>query len=64
MLETTIYTQSLLSLPDNCESWWLGSAEVVFTSTLTAATSSVLQSELESCQELLQLESENKCEGL
>lgn len=45
------------------EGWWLGHAEEVFSSILTAATSSVLRSELDSCQELLQLEPENKCES-
>ena len=36
----------------------------MFSSVLTAATSSVLQAELDSCRELLQLEPENKCEAI
>ena len=35
---------------------------MLFSSVLTAATSSVMQAELDSCRELLQLEPENKCE--
>ena len=34
----------------------------MFGSSMTAATSSVLQSELDNCQELLQMEPNNKCE--
>ena len=44
------------------ESWWLGGVEETFGSTMTSAKTSVLQSELDSCQELLQLEPDNKCE--
>ena len=33
----------------------------MFGSSMTAATSSVLQNELDSCQELLQMEPDNKC---
>ena len=43
------------------EGWRLGEADRLFGSTLTAATSSVLEAELENCQELLQLEPNNKC---
>ena len=44
------------------ESWWLSGVGEIFGSSLTAATSSVLQSELGSCQELMEEEPENKCE--
>ena len=44
------------------EGWWLGSLGDTFGCPLTAATPSLLRSELEACQELLQLEPKNKCE--
>ena len=49
-------------VPDASEAWWLSGVEDIFGSSMTAATTSVLQSELDSCQELLQLEPDNKCE--
>lgn len=44
------------------EMCWLGGRGPSFGTTLTAATSSVLTAELDSCKELLQLEPDNKCE--
>jgi hypothetical protein len=43
------------------EAWWLAEVEQTFGFPLTAATSNVLQSELASCKELLDLEPDNKC---
>lgn len=43
------------------ENWWMSEASTMFGASLTAATSTVLQSELTSCQELLELEPDNKC---
>ena len=40
---------------------WLGGCGPVFDSAPTAATSSVLEAELGSCQELLEMEPGNKC---
>lgn len=40
---------------------WIGGRVPVFGSTPTAATTSVLRAELDSCQELLQMEPDNKC---
>ena len=42
-------------------SWWLNGVEDIFGTSMTAATVSVLQSELQSCQELLEMEPDNKC---
>ena len=50
------------TLSGESESWWLSGVEEIFGSSMTAATSSVLQSELDNCQELLQMEPDNKCE--
>lgn len=59
----TSYTVLLICLPaGQCENWWLGPLEDIFGSSLTSAKPSLLRSELETCQELLQLEPENKCE--
>ena len=41
---------------------WVGGRGPVFGSTHTAATSSVLAAELDSCKELLEMEPDNKCE--
>ena len=46
---------------DESESWWVCAVEEMFGSSMTAATSTVLQTELENCQELLQMEPNNKC---
>lgn len=52
-----------LSLSDEEEeSWYLADMASIFGSALTEATSTVLQSELSSCQELMELEPDNKCE--
>ena len=39
----------------------MSSADQMFNTSLTAATTSVLQSELTNCKELLELEPDNKC---
>ena len=43
------------------EAWWLLEVDQTFDCPLTAATTTVLQSELTSCKELLGLEPDNKC---
>ena len=51
----------MCAFPDGeAESWWLSEVGQTFVP-LTAATSSVLESELSSCKELLEVEPENKC---
>jgi hypothetical protein len=47
---------------DENESWWVCGVDEMFGSSMTSATSSVLQTELDNCQELLQMEPNNKCE--
>ena len=44
-----------------CDGCWVGGCGPVFGSAHTAATWSVLAAELESCQELLLMEPDNKC---
>ncbi len=43
------------------ESWTLEGLEDTFGSSLTAATATVLESELGSCRDLLSMEPDNKC---
>ena len=43
---------------------WIGGRGPMFGSALTAARSSVLRAELDSCRELLQMEPDNKCNHL
>lgn len=47
---------------DDMEGWWVNSPEEIFGSSLTATATPILQSELDNCLELLQLEPDNKCE--
>ena len=59
----TNFLHHIIILPaGQCENWWLGPLDDIFGSSLTSAKPSLLRSELETCQELLQLEPENKCE--
>ena len=56
------YMTIYLNLLGEDASWWLNGVEDIFGTSMTAATVSVLQSELQSCQELLEMEPDNKCE--
>lgn len=57
----TSYSMFFLHAENELESWWLLGVEEIFGSSLTSATSTVLESELGSCKELLELEPDNKC---
>ena len=44
--------------------WFIGDLSKMFIETITNVSLNVLQSELKTCQELLQLEPDNKCKIL
>lgn len=57
-----LMTFATRSFTEKEESWYLADMVDMFDSNLTEATSTVLLSELGSCQELMELEPDNKCE--
>lgn len=46
------------------EGWWLSDVEHTFSTSLTATASTVLQDQLSSCRDLLDLEPDNKCKSV